>query len=66
MMGRTRNKSGRVVFTCGQCGRQLQSGKDEFEDAKKVFDADGWKVRQVQLEIVDLCPKCDKKLTERD
>lgn len=52
---------GEVVFTCdGECGDQVDTGTDEFNDARRELKAERWitRLNEGTDDWVHYCPAC--------
>lgn len=53
---------GKVVFTCDECGDDLETGEGDFLAALQFMKEEGWQtVRNADdTEWVHICNECDK------
>jgi hypothetical protein len=51
-------QKGEIKFGCDGCGEVYDSGTDEFNDARALFERDGWKIRREGFDWLHYCPRC--------
>jgi hypothetical protein len=47
-----------ITFECDACDATLETGEEEWGDAKADFDRAGWRAEKVGKDWTHLCPKC--------
>jgi hypothetical protein len=50
--------AGDIAFECDRCGRELDTGTDEWIEALVELRSNEWKSRKVGEEWTHLCPDC--------
>lgn len=51
-------QGGQILVECDSCDEVLETGTDEFSEARAVMRREGWHVRQIAGEWLHGCENC--------
>lgn len=51
-------QGGQILVECDSCDEILETGTDDFAEAREAMKREGWKVRKIAGEWLHGCPNC--------